>query len=180
MGRLDSTAIGRIADGRTVYVETGLWAGDQIAETLASGAFDTIYGIELDAHWAQHCRRRFADQPAVRIIEGDTLQHLPELVDRIRVPAVFLLDAHYFLDADPPVTKGHFPLWEELDLLAGRDHSDIVIVDDVHTFARPRPDLAYDDGTPEWEAVTTQVICDRLGRVARHWVEGDGLILERG
>lgn len=160
----------------SVYVETGLWKGNQLA--IAAKLFAECHGIELAPHWAEHNRSRFADDTHVLIHEGDSAVVLPRVLDTIDDAAVILLDAH-FCKTDPPVAKSKFPLWAELDRISARATPDIVIVDDVHTFARRREDLRYQRGDVEWEAVTPAEIVDRLGRVAAHRKVGDSYVVWR-
>jgi len=162
-----------------VYIETGLWKGNSLA--IAAEVFDECHGIELAPHWAEHNRRRFQDEPGITIHEGDSAVLLPEILDSLEFKdVVIMLDAH-FCKTDPPIAKSKFPLWTELAQIEQRPTGDIVIVDDVHTFNRPRPDLRYKPGAVEWEAVTPAELVERLGpaRVEKHRAVGDSYVIWR-
>jgi len=164
------------SDGPSVYIETGLWKGNQLA--IASKVFDVCYGIELAPHWAQVNRDRFNGMDRVTIFEGDSAKVLPKVLADLRQPVVINLDAH-FCKTDPPVAKSKFPLWSELAYVTERPYADIILVDDIHTFGRRREDLRFSKGDEEWEAVRPRRLVRELGRVERHEAVDDSYVLWR-
>jgi hypothetical protein len=140
--------------GVYTYVETGTAHGEQLM--IAKYLFPDVIGIELDPHNAALS----AKNSGCMVIEGKSEDILPKL--HLPGPVCFYLDAHY-CHLDPPIEKSHFPLWEELNFIGSRDNEhDIIIVDDVHTFGKERPDLKFDDGCSEWEVVTEGNLIQRL------------------
>ena len=161
-----------------VYIETGLWHGNRLLDSAR--CFEVAHGIELNDHWFKVVQERAKARRNITVHHGDSREILPALLKQYAdKPCFFYLDAHY-CQLDPPIQKSEFPLWEELDLIRQRDPNlrEIVLVDDVHTFGKKRPDLRYKDGAVEWEAVTTQNILDRLGsRVKHSQIVSDGFVV---
>jgi HSP90 family molecular chaperone len=60
------------------FIETGSYLGDGIQLAIDSG-FSKIYSIELGPHLYEGCKRRFANQPNVNLILGDSSEKLKEL-----------------------------------------------------------------------------------------------------
>lgn len=117
---------------RTVFVETGTFYGDILA-TLRED-FERLYSIELHPGLGKRATRRFAGDPKVSILIGDSAQHLEPLLRSISRPAVLWLDGHYsgFLtargDSDTPVLR-------ELDaVFRGGTPHDVVMIDDARLF----------------------------------------------
>lgn len=163
MGRIRTRGLRRVmrrhpAFHCPVYIETGLHTGRRVV--TCAPHFDTVHGIELDAHWHSVCTERTAGMSHVTIHRGDTRDLLPEILSRYPdTPCFIHLDAH-FCQTDPPIQKSEFPLWDELQLIRERNVRDIVSVDDVHTFGKMRDDLKYTDDAVEWEGVTSGSILD--------------------
>lgn len=138
------------------YIETGTLRGEQLE--VASRVFPFVIGIEIDEDYFLRTQERV---PRARVIHGDTKIVLPELAAEADEPVLWFLDAHYCI-VDPPLEPMSLPLWDELIALRQREHSDIVIVDDVHTFGHARDDLRHLDAL-EWEGVTPESISSVLG-----------------
>jgi hypothetical protein len=83
---------GRSCGFRTL-VETGTYAGDMIAACLWK--FDHIVSVELSPELAVAARERFRKFRHVEILEGDSGDLLPGVLDRLSEPALFWLDGHY-------------------------------------------------------------------------------------
>jgi hypothetical protein len=171
MGRLTKEEIKKIAPNHKVAVETGLWKGEQL-EVIAK-CFDKTFGIELDAHYAEVSRKRV---PSATVYCGDTAKLLPIVSQEMKEPSVFFLDAHY-CKLEPPIAKSEFPLWEELKTINARNLSDIVIVDDVHTFGKKRDDLLFKEGDKEWEHVTPGNILEYFPQAKRSEIYKDSFIV---
>lgn len=116
-------------------IETGTYYGEMVAAVRT--AFDRIYSIELDPELARRAARRFADSPHVHILEGDSQNLLPQLLESISEPALFWLDAGYWgwlnMARDPErlsvevesalshPTKGHVVLMDDARMLDGHN-----------------------------------------------------------
>lgn len=157
MGYLSKEDITEIVGDRKIRkaVETGLWKGKQL-KTIAE-CFDFAFGVELDDHYFSVCEKKFKGIANIGLFHGDSRVHLKKILSHTKEPMAIFLDSHY-CHLEPPIKKSVFPLWDELEMLSKRNYSDIVIVDDVHTFGRERKDLRYTNESVEWESVTSKEI----------------------
>jgi hypothetical protein len=110
-----------------VLVETGTFRGDTPA--ALRGDFDDIVTIELSSRLADRARRRFRDDPHIRVFEGDSGRVLPEVLAGLDGPALFWLDGHW--------SGG----------ITARGERDTPVVAEVRTALEHRPDhvLLIDD-----------------------------------
>jgi hypothetical protein len=114
------------------FVETGTFLGDTTAALKPH--VDRVLTIEISPELAAQARRRFADAPQVKVLEGDSGRLLPEILAELREPALFWLDGHYSGgitargDEDTPVRK---------ELHAILDHpirQHVILIDDARDF----------------------------------------------
>ena len=111
------------------FVETGTYLGDAVA-VAARAPFRTLWTVEVDPVMAEAARRRFADDPRVQVLVGESTEQLPvALAGMDGAPAMFWLDAHY------PKIPGDWttlPLPAELDLVAAYSGlaQSVVLTDD--------------------------------------------------
>ncbi len=121
--------------GLRTLVETGTYYGEMIAAVRKD--FQRILSIEYDHALAERVARRFAGDARIQIVEGDSRVVLPELLEMIREPALFWLDAGYWgweqLVRDPQrlsaeveailshAVKGHVILMDDARMLDGRN-----------------------------------------------------------
>jgi len=113
-------------------VETGTCYGNMVAASM--GIFDVIYSIELFDDFYEQNQRRFARFPKVRLRHGDSAVELPKILDELREPALFWLDAHYSgtgtgrADLDTPIEA-------ELREIAARGiPGHVILIDDARDF----------------------------------------------
>lgn len=116
-------------------IETGTYYGEMVA--AVKDQFDRVYSIEFDPELARRATKRFASDPRVHILEGDSEKVLPELLKTISEPALFWLDAGYWgwanLARDPQRLSaeveaalshpacGHVVLMDDARMLDGRN-----------------------------------------------------------
>jgi len=114
--------------GVRTLIETGTYQGSTVAACLRH--FDRIYTIELDRTLYESARNRFADEPAVTVIHGDSYTELERLASEVSGPALFWLDAHY---SEGVTAKGPHdpPLSWELRAILERGIPDLILVDDA-------------------------------------------------
>jgi hypothetical protein len=108
-----------------VLVETGTNYAHMIY--VQRNHFREIYSIELDAHKAESARRKFAGNPEIHVLEGDSGVVLPKLLPDLKDRCLFWLDGHDF-DISTPVKL-------ELDALfrdSAQEH--VVLIDDANWF----------------------------------------------
>ena len=114
---------------RRVFVETGTFYGDMIA--AVRGDFERLFSIELSPRLARRATRRFAGDPRVAILEGDSGDRLGPLLRGLGAPAVIWLDGHY---SGVLTARGESdtPLARELAAaLECGTTQDVVLVDDA-------------------------------------------------
>jgi hypothetical protein len=115
----------------SIFVETGTFLGDMIAEQAPN--FERLYSIELnDALWKK-AQARFVSQPHITLLCGDSAQVLRDLVPQLTAPAIFWLDGHY---SGGITAKGllHTPIMGELEAIASSTQPHRVLIDDARCF----------------------------------------------
>lgn len=118
--------------GLRTVIETGTFTGETVA-ALAPLA-RRIVSIELDDRMHQAARRRFAGQPHIELLHGDSGRLLPDVLASLSEPALFWLDGHFTggasarTDVDSPI------LAEVAALLAHPVTGHIVLIDDAREF----------------------------------------------
>jgi hypothetical protein len=80
--------------GLRVLVETGTYYGEMVA--AMKNRFDEIHSVEFDSHLALRAQEKFARWPHIHILQGDSQQVVPELLNSLTRPALFWLDAGYY------------------------------------------------------------------------------------
>lgn len=189
MGKLVRLAqpIGALLDQipARVFIETGTFHGESLEFALAL-PFHSWHSVELSPELFDAAQLRFSGTAGLTMHRGDSAVVLSEILDDLREPACFWLDAHYcFLDS----ARGpkDCPLIEEVETIRRHEQSTgiehVVIVDDYHILGTSpsSPWLASDEVVfvPEadWSDVTPGLIRSILetgGRKQFH-VWGDAL-----
>jgi hypothetical protein len=80
--------------GLRVLVETGTYYGEMVE--AMKGRFAEIYSVEFDPALAQRAKTKFARWPHIHILEGDSQKVVPELLQSLKEPTLFWLDAGYY------------------------------------------------------------------------------------
>jgi hypothetical protein len=112
-----------------VLVETGTCLGEMARK--CSEHFLQIWTIELSEDLAAEATRRLAKRRNVRVLCGESVGLLQQILATIREPVVFWLDAHY---SGGVTAKGatECPLERELQVIAEHPcHDHIILIDDV-------------------------------------------------
>lgn len=118
------------AYGRNVrtLVETGTYHGAMIEAVRPW--FDRIVSIELDPDLFRAAADKYAHDPGVTVLEGNSATLLAPLVADLAEPAVFWLDAHYSGDG---TAFSSVPILAELNSVL-RSTSHVVLIDDADCF----------------------------------------------
>jgi hypothetical protein len=114
--------------GLRTFVETGTFVGDTTAAVARS--FDRCFTIELSDDLHARAVKRFAAQPHIVCVHGDSGAAISDILHRIDQPALFWLDAHYSggITAD----AGYDPILKELSsIFAHSIKSHVVLIDDA-------------------------------------------------
>ena len=93
-----------------------------------------IVSIELDDRLYAAARRRFAGQPNVELLHGDSGALLPGILSGLDRPALFWLDGHY-TGASSARTEVDSPIVAEIEaLLRHPVQGHVVLIDDAREF----------------------------------------------
>ena len=121
---------GRRYNLRTL-VETGTYYGEMVASMRKH--FDRIYSVELEPQLAAVSREKFAGDPGITILEGDSQTLIPKVVAELQAPAVFWLDAGYY--GVHPAQGDLSRLLSELRaILSSSIPGHVVLMDDARCF----------------------------------------------
>lgn len=138
--RVKQTVLKQLARqyGLTVFIETGTFDGDMV--DALKGSFSQIYSIELSPRLHERAKVWFQGRSHIRLLQGDSATILRSLVEKLTVPALFWLDAHYSAGI---TAKGEVdtPILAELThILAAPDLGHVIVIDDARAFGK---DPAY-------------------------------------
>jgi hypothetical protein len=114
------------------FVETGTYTGEMVQAMCAH--VDRIVSIEVAPSLHARAVRRFAGQPHVRLLLGDSASLLPAVLESLDGPALFWLDGHY-MGGESGRGTGDTPVIAEMTALFGhgvRGH--VVLIDDARLF----------------------------------------------
>lgn len=115
-----------------VLIETGTFVGSMIY--AVKNSFKEIFSIELDHNFFELNKIFFANDPHIHIIEGDSGNILPKLLETIRRACLFWLDGHY---SGKGTAKGKLetPIMQELQGIFAHTISDhVILIDDAKDF----------------------------------------------
>jgi hypothetical protein len=118
--------------GTRTFVESGTYLGDMVFSV--KDVFKIIYSIELSPELARKAQERFSPYPHVHLLQGDSGQVLPEVLQSISEPSLFWLDGHYSGGA---TARGDcdYPILQELKHI--KNHcvrSHVILIDDARLF----------------------------------------------
>lgn len=118
------------------------------------------------------------DGVGINFRRGDSRDVLCELAITIQEPAVFYLDAHWWIPTNPELAaliagvEAPFPLWLELDIIRTRAYRDVIVVDDVRSFGTENP-------IRDWADVSLEVIAAYFPSHVEALILGDQAIVYR-
>lgn len=87
---------------RRIFIETGTYDGDGIKAAIGAG-FEEIWSIELVQARYEACKAKFAAYSNVHILQGDSGSTIANVLQSIKEPVTFWLDAHGEPGYDDPV-----------------------------------------------------------------------------
>jgi hypothetical protein len=126
--------------GLQVFIETGSYFGDTLARVARH--FRRAYSIELQQAYYDLARGRFAKDPHVEVLLGNSATLLPSLLESVKEPCLFWLDARSETDT---------PFASELEAILGHAiDGHVVLVDDARFLTGTR-------GYPTIEEIWTTV-----------------------
>lgn len=122
----------------TTLIETGTYEGSTTA--WAAERFDHVITIDIRADYQFSTKSRCKQYSNIDFILGDSRLVLPKVISqmRLKVPALFWLDAH----AVAPTLfgdKDDWPILEELDAINASPIKHYILIDDAHCFLPNSP-----------------------------------------
>lgn len=114
--------------GLRVLVETGTYYGEMVA--AMKDRFAAIYSVEYDHALAARAQAKFARSAHIHVVEGDSQKAIPEIIQSLKQPALFWLDAGYYGWAGLQGDKQR--LTSELDaILRDQRFRHVILMDDA-------------------------------------------------
>lgn len=130
------------------FVETGTYYGEMVSGV--KDEFTRIVSIEFDPKLAAMARRRFRNSRHIEILEGSSEVMVRHVLQSLNEPAIFWLDAGYFIWAGEH--KSTDRLMDELDaILQHSIRSHVVLIDDVVSWSGR-------DGTPQSTELESNIL----------------------
>lgn len=116
-----------------IFVETGTHRGKMVYALMPH--VQEIYSIELDVAHYERARRRFAGYPNIHILQGQSGEILPEVLQKIEQPCLFWLDAHW---SGGTTAKAELetPIMQEIECILNHPQSEehAILIDDARCF----------------------------------------------
>ncbi|MBK7137189.1 MAG: hypothetical protein IPH73_13580 [Rhodocyclales bacterium] len=113
-------------------VESGTYFGEMVAANRRR--FSRIVSIELDVFLFQRAARRFRGRGNIEIVQGDSGEVLPRILETIDCRTLFWLDAHYSGGITARGAK-EAPIEEEIcSILRHPVRGHVILVDDARMF----------------------------------------------
>jgi hypothetical protein len=118
--------------GLQAFIETGTYMGDMVY--AVEDLFNKIVTVELDAALCRAATWRLRKLPHASVVQGDSSEVLPALLDGLNEPCLFWLDAHY---SGWPTARAEVETPIRRELKAILDHpvaQHVVLIDDASCF----------------------------------------------
>jgi hypothetical protein len=115
------------------FIETGTHLGDTLAYIASNDSIQAV-SIELDERYFSAAEDRFAVYKNVKVLHGDSGELIPDVISKLKGPALFWLDGHY---SGGDTGKGSFdtPVSAELSaILKSPITGHVVLIDDSRCF----------------------------------------------
>jgi hypothetical protein len=110
------------------FFETGTHFGDSVQDALDLG-FKKIISVEINDEYYNKCVDKFKDDlnSKVFLFKGDSLLHLPQMLEMVTSRTMFWLDAH--------IDGQNTPFQQELkSILEHPIKNHIIVVDDIGSY----------------------------------------------
>lgn len=132
-----------------VFIETGTHTG-KTTELAASLGFRTVYTIELSEQFYHAAKKKFASNPHIHCILGDSAEQLIRILPNIDEPVLFWLDGHWSM-GDTARGEKAVPIYEELAAIA-RHHikGHTILIDDLRLMGN------QDEPIEDWHEISLE------------------------
>lgn len=115
-----------------IFIETGTYLGQTIDDL--KNLFESIYSIELDKKLYIHAKKIFTKNKSINILQGDSSIILPKILNLIKKPTLFWLDAHYSKGITAKGKK-ETPIINEINTISrSRINNHVILIDDAREF----------------------------------------------
>jgi hypothetical protein len=96
--------------------------------------FETIFSIELSHELFQQCSIIFKEHSHIHILHGDSAHLFPAILQKLKEPALFWLDAHYSGDITAKSDIETPIMLEIAAILKHHIEDHVILVDDARLF----------------------------------------------
>ena len=118
--------------GVTVFVETGTFRGETI--DFLRPVVNRLVSMELSRDFFEAAQEKFAGQPNVELLCGDSAVLLPSVISSVEEKALIWLDAHYSGKATAFGSE-ETPIIKELDIVFSLSKArHVILIDDAREF----------------------------------------------
>ena len=116
-----------------VFIETGTYKGKMVYAVMPY--MKEIYSIELDQTYFEKAKRRFAGYQNIHIIQGQSDEILPKILNDIKKPCLFWLDAHWS-GGSTAIAETQTPIVHEMQCILEhpRAAEHVILIDDARCF----------------------------------------------
>jgi hypothetical protein len=116
----------------STLVETGTYLGDMVFSLRKR--FKDIISIELSSELCVRAQQRLREFPHVSIIEGDSSEVLPGILNGLKVPTLFWLDGHYSA-GNTALGERETPVSAEVEAILNHPvKGHVILIDDARNF----------------------------------------------
>lgn len=114
-------------------IETGTFWGDMIS--ASKRYFRRILSVELSDYLHEKAKKRFAKQPHVELVLGDSGLMIRQILAALNTPALFWLDAHAMGTPGTSAAELETPIVQEIQQVLNHPiKQHVVLVDDARFF----------------------------------------------
>lgn len=144
-----------------LFFETGSYVGETIGEVKSE--FKELISVEITEKYSAMCKRKFTNDANVKIVKGDSVLELPELIERNNDKKIlFFLDAHCSA-GDTGKNDKDVPMIEELKIIEEKYLNEgLVIIDDADMFDKNFRWSECRDNVLTWEGINEENIFGAL------------------
>ena len=116
-----------------IFIETGTYKGRMVYAVQPH--IKEIFSIELDQAHYKKAQQRFAGYSNIHILQGQSGQVLPKILEDIDKPCLFWLDAH-FSGGSTAKSGPETPIMQEIECILKHHKADehIILIDDARCF----------------------------------------------
>jgi hypothetical protein len=117
---------------KRIFIETGTFSGDGIQKALDAG-FKEIHSLDIDKNFIENSKVRFKGNRNIHLYVKDSSYELQDVMETIKEPVVFWLDAHNGFPDPSKTDVKNTPLLEELDQIKNHPiKTHTILIDDLH------------------------------------------------